>query len=266
MLDLRRLSLLVAVERLGSISAAATEAGCTASAASEQLSKLERELGTALLERGARSVRLTTAGQELAARGRTLLAEAETAKRAVEEIARLNHGRVRVAAYQTSATRFVIPAIASFSRAHPHVRVMFDEMEPEAGLAAVADGTADIGLVNSYLGLKVPDLAGIEVLELGRDPFVLVVPARLTKPVAAASLTDYADAPWISGRPDRGFQAITELEAARAGFTPDIIASVDNYDLILDLVASGHQHLCGNDVALMTFIISSRPFGRADRI
>ncbi len=239
MLNLHRLSLLVGVAQLGSISAAATVAGCTASSASEQLSKLEGELGTALLERSARSVRLTVAGQELAEHGRALLAQAEAAERVVKEIAGMADGRVRIAAYQTGGARFVVPAIAAFARAHPRIRVTFDELEPEAGLAAVTDGTADIALVNSYLGLKVPDVTGLEVIELGRDPFVLVVPARLATSSATASLADFAEAPWISGRPERGFQAVTELAASRAGFSPDVIARVDNYDLMLDLVAAG---------------------------
>ncbi|WP_415853324.1 LysR family transcriptional regulator [Sinomonas sp. G460-2] len=239
MLDFRRLTLLVGVARLGSISAAAVEAGCTASSASEQLSKLEAELGTALLERSARSVRLTVAGMELAEHGRSLIAQAEAAERAVKEIAGLSGGRVRVAAYQTGAARFVIPAIATFLRRRPQVRVMFDEMEPETGLMAVAEGAADIALVNSYLGLKVPEMNGLEVVELGQDPFILAVPARFSTPSGTASLSDFADAPWISGRPDKGFQAITELAASRAGFTPDIVARADNYALMLDLVAGG---------------------------
>lgn len=239
MLNFRRLSLLVAVARLGSISAAAIEAECTASSASEQLSKLEGELGVALLERGARSVRLTVAGMELAEHGRVLLARGEAAERAVKEIAGMAGGYVRVVAYQTGAARFVIPAIASFARQHPCIRVTFEEMEPENGLAAVADGAADIALVNRYLGLKAPDVSGLEVIELGSDPFVLVVPSRFATSEGTASLSDFAEAPWISGRPDRGFQAVTELAAARAGFTPDIIARADNYSLMLDLVSAG---------------------------
>lgn len=239
MLNFRRLALLVAVARLGSIAAAASEAGCTASSASEQLSKLESEMGTALLERSPRSVRLTHAGAELAEHGRSLLARAESAERAVREIAGVASGRVRVAAYQTGAERFVIPAIASFLREHPRVRVTFEELEPEDGLAAVADGSANIALVNSYLGVKVPSVSGIEVIELGRDPFVLAVPARLAKTSGTASLTDYARVQWIGGRPDQGYQAITELAATRAGFVPEIAARTDNYDLMLELVAAG---------------------------
>lgn len=237
MLDIRRLSLLVSVAKLGSISAAAAAAGCTASSASEQLSKLERELGATLLERSARSVRLTAAGTELADHGRRILAQVDAAQRSVQEVAGLSGGRLRVAAYHTGASRFVIPGISAFIRRHPGVRVTFDEMEPEAALPAVSSGDVDLALVNRYLGLQAPDMSGLDVLELGKEPFVLAAPASLATVPGPVSLRDFATAPWVSSRPDRGFQAITELAAARAGFKPNIVARADNYELILDLVA-----------------------------
>ncbi|MFF2243776.1 LysR substrate-binding domain-containing protein [Arthrobacter sp. NPDC058130] len=239
MLDIRRLSLLVSVAKLGSISAAAAAAGCTASSASEQLSKLERELGATLLERSARSVRLTAAGAELADHGRRILTQMDTAQQAVQEVAGLSGGRLRVAAYHTGASRFVIPGIAAFTRRHPGVRVTFDEMEPETALPAVSNGDVDLALVNRYLGLQAPDMSGLDVLELGKEPFVLAAPASLAAGPGPASMRDLATAAWVSSRPAIGFQAITELAAARAGFTPNIVARADNYELILDLVAGG---------------------------
>ena len=239
MLNTRRLALLVSVAHLGSISAAATAAGCTASSASEQLSNLERELGTALLERSPRSVRLTAAGADLVEHGRRILAQMEAAQQSVMEVAGLSGGRLRVAAYHTGASRFVIPGIAAFIRKHPGVRVTFDEMEPEAALPAVASGDVDLALVNRYLGLQVPDVRGLDVLELGREPFVLAAPSTLVGGPGIVSLRDLATVPWVSSRPASGFQAITELAAARAGFTPNIVARADNYELILDLVSGG---------------------------
>lgn len=239
MLDFRRVSLLVGVARHGSISAAAAEAGCTASSASEQLAKLEAELGVALLERSPRRVRLTAAGRELAGRGRALLADADAAERAVRDVAGSSGGRLRVAAYRTGATRFVLPAIAAFGRKRPDARVTFEEMEPEFGLSAVANGAADIALIATYLGVLPSDIAGLNVLELGRDPFVLATPSTFSPVTEPVSLVDFSATPWIGAKPDSGFQAIVELAAARAGFLPNIIARADNYDLMLDLVANG---------------------------
>lgn len=239
MLETRRLALLVGVAKHGSIAAAAAAAGCTPSSASEQLTKLERELGIVLLERGARSVRLTAAGSELVEHGRRILAQINSAERAVEEVAGLSAGRLRIAGYHTGASRFLIPSINAFLRRHPRVRITFDEMEPENALPAVRDGDIDLALIHRYMGLQVPDASGLEVVELQKDPLILAVPDRLATHDSPTSMQAFSDAPWISLRPNEGFQAITELAAARAGFTPTIVARADNYGLILDLVAAG---------------------------
>lgn len=239
MLDTRRLSLLVGVAIHGSISATAAAAGCTPSAASEQLVKLENELGVDLLERSARSVRLTAAGKELAEHGRRILTELDAAQRSTEEVAGLSGGRLRLAAYYSGMTRFVIPALGTFSRRHPGVQVMFDEMEPEVALPAVRDGAVDVAVVHRYVGLQAPDMAGIDSTVLMTDPFVLAVPDRYAAAGHKPSLSSFADVPWVSLRPSEGFQAVTELAAAREGFVPNIVARADYYTLIVEMVAAG---------------------------
>lgn len=239
MLESRRLALLVGVADHGSIAAAAAVAECTPSSASEQLSKLEKELGVELLERSPRSVRLTSAGAELVEHGRRILAQIDAAEQAVDEVAGLSAGRLRVVSYHTGATRFVVPSIAAFLRRHPHVHVSFDEMEPERAVPAVQSGEVDVALVHRYIGLQVPDTVGLDVIDVRQDPLVLAVPDRLAATHSSVSLVEYADAPWISTRPGEGFQAITELAAARLGFAPSVVARADSYGLVLDLVAAG---------------------------
>lgn len=238
MVDLKKLSLLIGVAKLGSISAAASEAGCTASSASEQLAKLERELGIPLLERGARSVMLTAAGKTLAQSASKIIAEVETAQRNAREVAGLAAGTVRVASYQTAASRFVIPGITRFRKIYPNVLVTFDELEPEDAVKSVLEGSVDLAITNRYLGLQEPDLRDLEVQVLGTDRFLLVAPEGFLTQQTPARLIDFAGERWIASRPSRGFQAITELAAARSGFTPNIVARADNYDLIIDLVAA----------------------------
>lgn len=239
MLEPRRLALLVGVADLGSISAAAAAAGCTPSAASEQLAKLERELGVALLERSPRSVRLTAAGVELAVHGRRILEAHDTARQAVSRVAGLSAGRLRLAAHQTSAEAYVVPSIAAFRRRHPGVELSFVELESEEAIPAVQQGNIDIAIVFRYLTLQAPDTANLTVTALDRHELALAVPDRLASAGGTVSLAEFADEPWISARPAEGFQAITELAAARAGFSPQVVARVESYDLLLDFVATG---------------------------
>ncbi|MFF1413165.1 LysR family transcriptional regulator [Streptomyces sp. NPDC058289] len=102
MLDPRKLKLLVEVARTGTIAGAALRADVTASAASQQLSALERQAGCSLLERSGRSVRLTAAGHTLVSHATRVLAEIEAAEEALRDIAGLRDGQLRV---ETDARR-----------------------------------------------------------------------------------------------------------------------------------------------------------------
>ncbi len=84
MLNLERLRVLQAVARHGSVTAAAAELHVTTSAVSQQLTKLERESGAALVERSGRGIRLTEAAQLLASHASAILSMAELAQADVD--------------------------------------------------------------------------------------------------------------------------------------------------------------------------------------
>ncbi|WP_370369384.1 LysR family transcriptional regulator [Catenulispora sp. GP43] len=92
MLNTRRLSLLRDIDRTGTIAGAAQLAGCTPSAASQQISALEQELGINLLERYSRSVRLTEAGRVLVEHAHRVFAELDAAETAVRAVSGLRGG------------------------------------------------------------------------------------------------------------------------------------------------------------------------------
>ncbi|MET9800367.1 LysR family transcriptional regulator [Streptomyces sp. NPDC006368] len=239
MLDPRRLRLLRDVARTGSIAGAAEQAGCTASAASQQLSALERDIGIALLERSPRSVRLTEAGRILVEHTDRVLAELEAAVQAVRAAAGLQGGQLRVAAFSSAGTHLVVPALRAFRRLHPEVRLSFMELEPEEAVPAVSAGDVDLAVTHQYEQLPRPDLRGLRQDLLHRDPLLLAVPPHL-RPAerAAVRLRDYAGATWLSTRPAEGFQAATELISRAVGFEPDVAFRADTYDLLLALVAA----------------------------
>src|SRR5690349_17557128 len=102
MLDLARLRALHAVHVHGSVGAAATALGYTASAVSQQIAKLERETRTTLLERQGRGVALTEAAQLLAETAQELMAIVERAEVALEERRGRPTGRLTMAAFPTA--------------------------------------------------------------------------------------------------------------------------------------------------------------------
>ncbi|MFK4190252.1 LysR family transcriptional regulator [Streptomyces sparsogenes] len=239
MLNTRRLGLLRDLVRTGTIAGAAQMAGCTPSAASQQLSALEQEVGVALLERSARSVRLTEAGRVLVEHAHRVFVELEAAEAAVRAVSGLRGGRIRVAAFNSVATGLIVPTLMAFRRRHKDVSMTFTEAEPETSMPAVANGDLDLAVTHEYGRLPKPDLHGLRQVLLHRDRLLLAVPPHLQRAgQSTADLRDYADATWLSALPSSGFQAATELICRAEGFEPDIAFRSDQYDLLLLLVAA----------------------------
>ncbi|MFC4063339.1 LysR family transcriptional regulator [Actinoplanes subglobosus] len=240
MLDPRRLSLLRDVAATGTIAAAAERAGCTAAAASQQLAALERDLGAALLERSARSVRLTTAGRVLADHAGRLLSSLADAERAVRDVAGLRGGTIQVAAFATAGISFVIPALTVFRNRHPDIELRFAELESAEALPEVRAGTIDLAVTHEYTPLSRPDLRGLDQRPLYREPMLLAVPSGLAPAgTAHADLADFAATPWVAALTSTGFQAATEMACRTAGFEPQVDIRVHSYPMLLAMVGAG---------------------------
>src|SRR6266487_2836245 len=148
-LDVRRLRILREVAERGTITAAAESLGFTPSAISQQLSALERESGTALLERVGRRVRLTDAGQVLVGHTGPVLAALEEARAALEQSRDAIAGELRVAASGSVARALVIPVAAAITAARPRLRVTVLEHETDDGLRELRLGRLDVVVARS---------------------------------------------------------------------------------------------------------------------
>src|ERR687889_1046658 len=123
MIDVKRLRVLHEVARQGSFSAAAEALSYTQSAVSQQIAALERETATTLVDRGARGIRLTDAGEALVRHADAILTRLTDAEAELEAIAGLRGGRVRLASFSTAGSTFVPHAIANFHDRYPDVEI-----------------------------------------------------------------------------------------------------------------------------------------------
>ncbi|GAB2649885.1 LysR family transcriptional regulator [Saccharopolyspora gloriosae] len=222
MLDARRMQVLRAVVTGGSISSAATNLGYTPSAISQQITTLEREAGTALLEKVGRGVRPTAAGRLLAERATELaglLADADA------DLADLRAGRtgvLRVRYFNTAGVGLIPPAVAKFRAERPEVRLDL-KMIDEGILGEVATGEADLAVI--VVGRDVPRAHGVRVEHLVDEPYHLVLP--LGHPLCDEERIDLArlaDEPFVLGDAMRAGPCAESLRDAfgAAGFTPRI--------------------------------------------
>src|SRR5579859_4429228 len=113
MLDVRRLAVLRAIAREGSFSAAARALDYTQPAVSHHVARLEDEVGTVLLVRTGRGVRLTDAGRALVEHADAVLARLAAAEDEVAAIAQLRAGRVRLGAFPSASATLVPVAVRS---------------------------------------------------------------------------------------------------------------------------------------------------------
>jgi DNA-binding transcriptional LysR family regulator len=272
MLDPRRLSLLRDLAATGTIAAAAERAGCTAAAASQQLAALERDLGATLLERSARSARLTEAGRVLADHAGRLLTSLNEAERAVRDVAGLRGGTIRIAAFATAGTSFVFPALTVFRRRHPDIELRFTELESAEALPDVRVGAIDLAVTHEYTPLSRPDLRGLDQRPLYREPMLLAVARNLTPGESQpADLADFAATPWVAATTSTGFQAATEMACRAAGFEPHVDIRVHSYPMVLSMVGAGFGVALVPQLAAVphrgvTYLQIARPTGLARHI
>lgn len=240
-LDVQALRLMRAIADHGSLTAAAAAIGSSQPAVSQHVRRLERRLGTALLERAGRGVRLTEAGRVLAHHGATVTAAVGAAAAEVLSLTTLRSGRVRLVAFPSATATIVPRALADLRERHPGLAVTLDEAEPPQALEALRTAACDVALVFAYPGVPATggDLDGLVTRHLVDDGTVVALPEA--HPAAHAGdgldLADLADDVWIAGCPRcRGH--LLAAGSAR-GFTPRIAYATDDYVAVLGLVAAG---------------------------
>ncbi|GGS24081.1 LysR family transcriptional regulator [Streptomyces daghestanicus] len=201
---------------------------------------LEASVGTPLLVRGQRDMRLTQAGEALVRHAAGILAGLTAAEEEVAAIAGLRAGRVRLVSFPSGSSTLVPAALAALRAAHPGTRVSLTEAEPPASVELLREGDCDVALTFRYEGAAggVEEWDDLVVRPLLGDRLVALVPDR--HPLARAesvAIGELADDPWIAGCPRCRGQLVEVCRAA--GFTPRIDFATDDYPAVVGLVGAG---------------------------
>jgi DNA-binding transcriptional LysR family regulator len=237
MLDVRRLRLLRDLAHLGTIAAVAHAHTYTPSAVSQQLSTLEREAGTPLLERTGRRVTLTTAGHVLVQHAETVLAALEHTSAALATLAGGLSGPLRIGAFPTAVRTLLPAALVTLGHQHPELELMITELDPVAVPAALRDRQLDVGLLHDYdIAPTLENAPGLDTVPLFDEPVYLAVPTTATH---IDRLEDAAAEPWIMASPGTLCHTVTLRVCQSAGFTPKVRHQADDFATVLALVAAG---------------------------
>jgi len=236
-LELRHLIALKAVADQGSFGRAAISLGYTQSAVSQQIATLERIVDTKLVERpgGPRRVYLTEAGRLLLRHADGIVARLHAAQADLAALERGDAGPLRIGTYQSVGNKILPALLRRFSSQLPEIQIELRESHADDELlVAVERGELDLTFT------MLPPIEGpFEVLELMRDPYVLLVPAD--SPLAdkrQVSLREIGEQPLVSNRFCRSVEQVHNHLRAR-GVQPQVIFRSDDNGTVQGVVAAG---------------------------
>lgn len=161
---------LVSAVELGSLTRAAEELGCTQSAISHSIDKLEAELGFVLVKRSRAGVKLTTEGERLMPAVRNLLNSAEQLSQTAASIRGLDYGTVRIGTFTSVAVHWLPGVLQEFQHDYPNVDFILKNGDYYDVEQWLADGSIDVGFVNVPCGLD------CECIPLMEDRLLAILP------------------------------------------------------------------------------------------
>ncbi|MCK7637890.1 LysR family transcriptional regulator [Corynebacterium sp. P7202] len=252
MIDVGRLRVLVAFAEHGTLTRAAKALWMSQPTATHHLHRLAAETGATLVTRRGRTLVLTAEGEELARRGRGVLAELDRLDRDLAAMNRMESGTVRLASFP-SATATLIPGVLTrLAERFPGLLLGVTAAEPPAAATALAEGTADLALTFTYgAGPAEPGTVlfreNLNLVLPAGDPLPAALPAGTTS-ILPADLAEFADRRWHTGCPSCRVHLMGLCE--EIGFTPETGYSSDDYVAVQALVAAGHGVALLPDLAL----------------
>lgn len=239
MLNTSRLRILREVASRGTIAGAADALWLSPSAVSQAMSALEREAGMPLLERTARSVRLTDAGRLLAEHAERILADCELAVADLEALRGEVTGVLRVSAFPTAAQALLVPALDRLRERCPSYSVMATDLEPHESMPALKVGELDLVISHEYSLLPPYEDPGVDRYDLLTERMLIALPAKHPLAERPIRLADFAREQWIVGREATFCRDVVVRAANFAGFDASIGMQSNDFRVIATAVARG---------------------------
>jgi DNA-binding transcriptional LysR family regulator len=230
--DLTDLRLFLHVVEAGSITRGAERMNLSIAAASTRIHGMEATLGTPLLHRERQGIRPTEAGRALLHHARVLLQQAERMRGDLAEYADGLRGQVRLMSNTNALTEFLPEPLSAFLAAHPQVNIDLEEKLSDEIVAAVADGTADVGIVAGTV-----EVAGLEVLPFRVDRFVLVVaPEHSLSRAKQIAFADTLDCDFVGLDRASALQRFLSEKAEKIGRRLKLRVQLRSFDAVSRLV------------------------------
>ncbi|WP_458249332.1 LysR family transcriptional regulator [Streptomyces sp. MAI_2237] len=207
---------------------------------SQQIRALERELGADLFRRARGNITLTDAGEALLPLARRILADADTARHEVQELAQLRSGRVRLGATPSLCTGLLPDVLRAFHDRYPGIRLLIEEGGSHDLVRELARGALDLALVVLPLPTPSPALTTVELL---REDLVVVSSPESPAPGGASRRTvrisDLEGERLVMFRHGYDLRELTVAACRAEGFEPEFAVEGGEMDAVLGFVRAG---------------------------
>ncbi|WP_338551661.1 LysR family transcriptional regulator [Paenibacillus sp. KS-LC4] len=235
-MELRQLQYVLQIAIEKNFSRAAEKLHIAQPSLSQQLSKLEQELGVLLFRRTTNSVELTQAGQVFVDKSQTILDAIEQLKQEMDDMAQMRRGRLVVGTLPITGSHILPLVLPVFGAQYPQIEVVLVEDTSAKLEQLTASGGTDLSLLS--LPLADTSLAWEPLME---EEICLAIPpqhplAESTEPVPISLLRNE---PFIGLKKGQGFRQITVELCQASGFTPQIVFESSNIETVQSLVAGG---------------------------
>ncbi|MEU5160866.1 LysR family transcriptional regulator [Streptomyces sp. NPDC020875] len=235
-MQLQQLQYFVAVAETRHFTRAAERVHVSQPSLSQQVRALEKELGAELFSRARGNIGLTEAGEALLPLARRILADADTARLEVQELARLRRGRVRLGATPSLCTGLLPDVLRAFHDRHPGIRLLIDEGGSHDLVRRLARGALDLALIVLPLPPASPALTTVELL---REDLVVVSSAAAPAPPDPVRIADLREVPLVMFRHGYDLRELTVAACRAAGFEPSFTVEGGEMDAVLGFVRAG---------------------------
>jgi DNA-binding transcriptional LysR family regulator len=232
--DVQALRVFIEVARQGGFTRASETLHVTQPAVSKTVRALEEELGTPLLLRERRQVKLTDAGRIVLERAQGILDSLRVIEEEVVELAALRRGRLRIGMPPIVGVAFFPPLLAEFHQAHPGIALELREEGSHHLEALVANRELDVGAI-----VLPTDEKAFGTLPFVHDELRAVLhPSHPLARRRAVTLRALADTPFVLYRPEFALHGHIVDACRRSGFTPTVVSESSHWDFIVAMVAA----------------------------
>nr|WSW65077.1 LysR substrate-binding domain-containing protein [Streptomyces sp. NBC_00995] len=237
-MQFQQLLYFVAVAESRHFTRAAEEVHVSQPSLSQQIRALETELGAELFSRARGNITLTDAGEALLPLARRILADADTARHEVQELAQLRRGRVRLGATPSVCTGLLPDVLRHFHDLHPGIQLLLEEGGSHDLVRELARGALDLALVVLPLPAGSPALTTVELLQ---EDLVVVSSADGLRPGRGGSvrIADLQGEPLVMFRHGYDLRELTVAACRAEGFEPSFTVEGGEMDAVLGFVRAG---------------------------